>query len=48
MFKQPQIQVRDRWAIAAYVKTLQASQHCDAEDVPEADRPKIAAGGAAK
>ncbi len=48
MFKQPQIQVRDRWAIAAYIKALQASQNAAPEDVPEADRPKIAAGGAAK
>jgi hypothetical protein len=46
MFRQDQIPVRDRWAIVAYVKTLQHSRTAKLEDVPEADRPKVAAGGA--
>jgi hypothetical protein len=46
MFRQDQIPVRDRWAIVAYVKTLQHSRTAKLEDVPEVDRPKVAAGGA--
>jgi mono/diheme cytochrome c family protein len=30
-----QIPPRDRWAIAAYIRALQLSQHCPARDVPE-------------
>ena len=33
-----QIPVKDRWAIAAYVRALQESQNASIEDVPEAQR----------
>jgi mono/diheme cytochrome c family protein len=33
-----QIPVRDRWAIVAYLRALQLSQHASVEDVPPADR----------
>ena len=36
-----QIAPRDRWAIAAYVRALQLSQHVSVADVPEEDRPKL-------
>jgi mono/diheme cytochrome c family protein len=36
-----QIQPKDRWAIAAYVRALQVSQHATVADVPEGDRPKL-------
>ena len=32
---------RDRWAIAAYVRALQLSQHAAVADVPPEDRPKL-------
>ena len=35
-----QISVRDRWAIVAYVKALQRSQHGKPDDVPEAEKDK--------
>ena len=35
----------DRWAIAAYIRALQLSQHAAPEDVPPAERPKLDAGG---
>ena len=47
MFKQPQVPVRDRWAIAAYVKTLQMSQNADPAAVPQAVRDQAAAAGTA-
>jgi mono/diheme cytochrome c family protein len=31
----------DRWAIAAYIRALQLSQHADLSDIPEADRRKL-------
>ena len=34
----PQIPVRDRWAIVAYVRALQRSQNARLEDVPESQR----------
>jgi mono/diheme cytochrome c family protein len=37
----PQIPVRDRWAIAAYVRALQRSQHAPLEDVPVAQRGSL-------
>ncbi len=37
----PQIPVRDRWAIAAYVRTLQLSQHFDASKLSPAERAKL-------
>ena len=33
-----QIPVRDRWAIAAYVRALQESQNASIQDVPEDQR----------
>ncbi len=37
----PQIEVRDRWAIVAYIRALQRSQNASIKDVPEADRGKL-------
>ena len=37
------IGVHDRWAIAAYVRVLQLSQHARLEDVPEAERRRLIA-----
>jgi hypothetical protein len=36
-----QIKVEDRWAIAAYIRALQLSQHATIADVPSADRSKL-------
>ena len=36
-----QIQPQDRWAVAAYIRALQISQHATVTDVPEADRSKL-------
>ena len=36
-----QVSPRDRWLIAAYVKTLQLSQHATLADVPDAERPGL-------
>ncbi|MGE3705375.1 MAG: cytochrome c [Vicinamibacterales bacterium] len=36
-----QIKVRDRWAIAAYLRALQASASGTVNDVPEAERPGL-------
>jgi len=36
-----QIAPRDRWAIAAYIRALQLSQHASLADVPQEDRPKL-------
>jgi len=36
-----QITPRDRWAIAAYIRALQLSQHASLADVPQEDRPKL-------
>jgi mono/diheme cytochrome c family protein len=33
-----QIPVEDRWAIVAYIRALQRSQHASAQDVPESER----------
>ncbi len=33
--------VRDRWAVAAYVKVLQLSQHTDVATIPDAQRRHI-------
>ncbi len=38
-----QIQPRDRWAIVAYVRALEASQSATLDDVPAADRGKLEA-----
>jgi mono/diheme cytochrome c family protein len=37
----PQIKVRDRWAIVAYVRTLMRSQNASLDDVPEAERGEL-------
>jgi mono/diheme cytochrome c family protein len=36
-----QIPVRDRWAIVAYVRALQLSQHADEGDLTDADRKQL-------
>jgi mono/diheme cytochrome c family protein len=36
-----QIQVTDRWAIAAYVRALQLSAHATLDDVPAAERGRL-------
>jgi mono/diheme cytochrome c family protein len=36
-----QIGVRDRWAIAAYIRALQLSEHATIADVPAAERGKL-------
>ena len=36
-----QTSVRDRWAIAAYIRALQLSQHAGVDDVPAAERNKL-------
>jgi mono/diheme cytochrome c family protein len=44
-----QITPKDRWAVVAYVRALQLSQHATVADVPEGDRGKLeAAPGAAE
>ena len=40
----PQIPVEDRWAVVAYVKALQRSQHATVDDVPEAERVGLGVG----
>jgi cbb3-type cytochrome c oxidase subunit III len=39
-----QIPVRDRWAIIAYVRALQLSQHATLDDVPAPEREQLKAG----
>ena len=36
-----QVDVADRWAIAAYIRALQLSQHATVEDVPADKRPEL-------
>jgi hypothetical protein len=36
---------RDRWAIAAYIRVLQLSQHAEVANLPEEDRNKLPAEG---
>ncbi len=43
----PQVPVRDRWAIAAYIRALQLSQHATVADVPAADRGRLESGASA-
>ena len=38
-----QVPVRDRWAIVAYIRALQLSQHATVSDVPPAMRPQLGA-----
>jgi mono/diheme cytochrome c family protein len=40
-----QVPVRDRWAIVAYLRALQLSQHATLDDVPASQRPQL--GGVA-
>jgi hypothetical protein len=35
------IEVRDRWAIVAYVRALQLSQNAKLADVPPAERERL-------
>jgi mono/diheme cytochrome c family protein len=37
----PQVPARDRWAIVAYIRALQFSQHAALADVPESERVKL-------
>jgi len=39
-----QVNARDRWAIVAYIRALQLSQHAALADVPEADRAALGSG----
>jgi mono/diheme cytochrome c family protein len=39
-----QVPVRDRWAIAAYIRVLQLSEHATLGDVPPDEREKLAPG----
>ncbi|HWK08439.1 MAG TPA: cytochrome c [Vicinamibacterales bacterium] len=43
-----QIQPRDRWAIAAYIRALQLSEHASESDVPAEDRAKLSQPPAAQ
>ena len=36
-----QISVEDRWAIVAYIRALQLSEHATLADVPAAERDKL-------
>jgi hypothetical protein len=38
-----QVPIKDRWAIAAYIRALQLSQHAAIADVPEARRRELLA-----
>ena len=39
----PQVAPHDRWAITAYIRALQLSQHATLADIPEAERAKLGA-----
>ena len=41
-----QVPVRDRWAIAAYIRALQYSQSASLADVPESERARLESGAA--
>jgi hypothetical protein len=36
---------KDRWAIAAYIRVLQLSQHAELADLSDEDRKKLSEGG---
>jgi len=40
-----QIEPRDRWAIVAYIRVLQRSQHATLSDVPQEKRAELQTGG---
>ncbi len=42
-----QLQVRDRWAVIAYIRALQYSQNADAADLPTEARAQLPAAGQA-
>jgi mono/diheme cytochrome c family protein len=39
----PQVTAADRWAIVAYIRALQYSQHASLADLPESERAKLGA-----
>jgi hypothetical protein len=39
------VRPRDRWAIVAYIRTLQMSQHATLADVPADERARLTAEG---
>ena len=39
-----QVPVRDRWAIVAYIRALQASGNATLDDVPPEERNRLAPG----
>ena len=41
-----QVEPRDRWAIAAYIRALQLSQQASINDVPGEARAQLGQGGA--
>lgn len=43
-----QVPPRDRWAIIAYIRALQLSQHAPVNELPAGLRQRLATGGAAK
>lgn len=43
-----QVEPQDRWAIAAYIRTLQASRSVPVADVPQEKRAQLETGGAAQ
>ncbi|HYT76278.1 MAG TPA: cytochrome c [Vicinamibacterales bacterium] len=43
-----QVAPRDRWAIAAYIRALQLSQHASAADVPDEEKQKLSQPAPAK
>lgn len=46
MYRQaPSIEPADRWAIAAYIRVLQAAMNGTVNDVPSDERPKLEAAG---
>jgi hypothetical protein len=41
-----QVEPKDRWAIAAYIRTLQSSRNATIENVPPEKRSQVESGGA--
>jgi mono/diheme cytochrome c family protein len=41
-----QVPVNDRWAIAAYIRALQLSQHARLDDLPPSDRERLGSAAA--
>lgn len=41
----PQIRPEDRWAIVAWIRCLQVSQHARVDDVPSRERGRLVTGG---